>query len=65
VEARAPDPPGLPPPRWDRVRRFAYEPWAAAGVPPLRIDTARRSVAQSLAELRAALGLPGDGLPDA
>ena len=66
VEARAPDPPGLPPPRWDRVQRFAYEPWVAAGAPPpLRIDTAGRSVAQSLAELRAALGLPGDGTPGA
>ncbi|MGX9962983.1 AAA family ATPase [Roseomonas sp. F4] len=53
VETRQIDIPGLVPPDWPAVQRRAYEAWDR---PPLRIDTAGRSIDASLAELRAALG---------
>jgi predicted kinase len=53
VETRQIDIAGLMPPDWPAVQRREYEVWDR---PPLRIDTAGRSLDASLAELRAALG---------
>ena len=50
VETRSTDVAGLIPPSWDMVQRREYEPWDG---PRLVLDTAGRSVADSLAELRA------------
>jgi len=49
VETRSVDIAGLTPPTWDMVQRHHYEPWDR---PRLVLDTAARSVAQSMAELR-------------
>jgi len=53
VEARAVDIPGLVPPTWQEVVDRDYEPWNR---PRALLDTAKRSVADSLAELRLAIG---------
>jgi len=51
VRTRASDIPGLTLPSWPEVCAREYEPWAAE----LTIDTAHRTLAQSSAELLAAL----------
>ncbi|WP_439599055.1 AAA family ATPase [Falsiroseomonas sp.] len=53
VETRPIDIPGLVPPSWEAVQGRTYEGWDR---PPLRIDTAGRSLEASLAELLKALG---------
>ncbi len=53
VETRRIDIPGLVPPSWAAVQGRHYENWDR---PPVVIDTAGRSLGDSLAELRAALG---------
>jgi predicted kinase len=50
VETRSTDIRGLKLPSWDDVLRREYEPWVS---PRLMIDTATRSVAEALAELRS------------
>jgi predicted kinase len=50
VEARPSDIAGLVPPTWEQVVSRDYEPWRR---PRIVLDTAARTVAQSLAELRA------------
>ncbi len=50
VETRSPDVVGLRLPSWEDVLRREYQPWAT---PRLVIDTATRSVADVLAELRS------------
>ena len=52
VETRRVDVPGLVPPRWEAVVARDYEAWER---PRVVIDTARRSAADALAELRARL----------
>jgi predicted kinase len=52
VETRAGDLPGLVQPDWDAVMARDYAPWER---PRVVIDTARRGVADALAELRARL----------
>jgi predicted kinase len=52
VETRASDIPGLVPPDWAAVMARDYAPWDR---PHVVIDTAGRSVADALAELRARL----------
>ncbi len=50
VETRSSDVAGLTLPSWEDVLRREYQPWAT---PRLVIDTATRSVADVLAELRS------------
>ncbi len=50
VEIRASDVAGLELPSWEDVLRREYEPWVS---PRLVIDTATRSVADAIAELRS------------
>ncbi len=50
VETRRADIAGLTLPSWDMVQQRDYEPWAG---PHLVLDTAGRSVAETMAELRA------------
>jgi predicted kinase len=52
VETRTVDVPGLVPPRWEAVVARDYEAWDR---PRVVIDTAQRSVADALAELRVRL----------
>jgi predicted kinase len=52
VETRAIDVPGLVPPSWEAVATHHYEAWDG---PRVVIDTASRSEADALAELRARL----------
>jgi len=52
VETRAIDIPGLVPPTWAEVQAREVQPWAGERIV---IDTAGRSLEQSLAELNAAL----------
>jgi predicted kinase len=52
VEARTSDVPGLRAPTWHEVVEREYEPWDRARV---AIDTAERTVAQSVAEALAAV----------
>ena len=52
VETRRVDVPALAPPSWEAVVTRAYDGWDR---PRVVIDTARRSVADALAELRARL----------
>ena len=52
VASRRADIPGLELPTWDEIQRRAYEPWTAAH---LVIDTAQRTVEQSVTELYALL----------
>ncbi|MFC3230651.1 AAA family ATPase [Marinibaculum pumilum] len=54
VESRIPDLPGLVPPDWQAVLDRDYAPWPP-DAPPLVVETARRSIADCLAELQAAL----------
>ena len=55
VETRIVDVPGLVPPSWEAVVTRAYDGWDR---PHVVIDTARRSVADALVELRARLANP-------
>lgn len=50
IETRVIDVPGLVPPSWNAVVARAYAPWDR---PPVVVDTARRSEADALDELRA------------
>jgi predicted kinase len=52
VETRSVDIPGLKPPTWEEVIAREYEPWDRERIV---IDTAGRSVAESVEELREAL----------
>jgi predicted kinase len=52
VESRTSDVPGLRAPTWQEVVEHEYEPWDRARV---EIDTAERSVVQSIAEALAAV----------
>ena len=53
VESRATDIPGLARPTWDEVLSRKYEGW---DTPPIVIDTARKTVKESIGELNKALG---------
>jgi hypothetical protein len=52
VESRSSDIPGLTLPTWEKVISREYEPWQREHI---ILDTAERSVAECVAELRAAL----------
>ena len=53
AETRSVDVPGLIAPSWAQILRHDYEPWDR---PRIVLDTAHRTVEQSLTELRARIG---------
>jgi predicted kinase len=58
VETRLGDIAGLVPPNWDSVQRHGYVPWDG---PRLVLDTAGRTVGDSLDELRAGIAAAKGG----
>ncbi len=52
AETRSPSVVGLSPPSWEVIQNRHYEPWKA----DLRIDTARLSVEDSVAEIMRSMG---------
>jgi predicted kinase len=59
VATRTSDIPGLPLPTWDDIEAGGYQPWDRERIV---IDTAERSVEESVAAIRSALAQPRDHL---